>query len=133
MFDWPWTQRRRGGDRRWRRYGAPADMRVVWRDLEFDDEPHRGGAPTRWSSERAPATCAAAADSDQLWELTYINPRMQERYPKMRNLTRIARMCSARAMVAGIECTLKNSSEVLQKGMAKSRSLGSPLVDCFRR
>jgi hypothetical protein len=42
-----------------------------------------------------------------------INPRMQERYPKMRNLTRIARMCSARAMVAGIECTIKNSNEVL--------------------
>jgi hypothetical protein len=52
---------------------------------------------------------------------------MQERYPKMRNLTRIARMCSERAIVAGIECTIKNSGEVLRKGMAKSRLQGLPL------
>jgi hypothetical protein len=52
---------------------------------------------------------------------------MQERYPKMRNLTRIARMCSVRVMVAGIECTIKNSGEVLRKETAKSRLQGLPL------
>jgi hypothetical protein len=54
---------------------------------------------------------------------------MQERYPEVRNLTRVARMCSKRAMVARIECTIKNSSEVLRKGTAKSRLQGPPLSD----
>jgi hypothetical protein len=71
MVDPAGAHRRRAGERRRRRYRASPDPWLQEFDSEQQYEPFRGGAPVKWSLERAPATCATVADSGQQATASY--------------------------------------------------------------